>query len=62
MNQLKMKNPQMFQMINQARNNNDNPIELFKQITGNYTPEQLDSFYKRAGQMGIPQDVLNKFK
>ena len=49
-------------MVSQAQKNQSNPIELFKQITGNYTPEQLDSFYKRAGQMGIPQDVLNQFK
>lgn len=57
-----MKNPQMFQLVNQAQKNQSNPIDIFKQITGNYSPEQLDAFYKRAEQMGISPDILNQFK
>lgn len=52
----------MFRMLEQARKNNDNPIEIFKQITGNYSPEQMNAFYQRAEQMGISPDILKQFK
>lgn len=59
---MKAKNPQLFQTIEQARKNNDDPVELFKQITNGRTPEQMDAFYKRAEQMGFPSEVINKLK
>ena len=62
MNQLKAKNPQMFQMVEQARQNKSNPIEIFRQITSDKTPEQMDSFYKRIEQMGFAPDVINQLK
>ena len=60
MNQLKTRNPQAFQIVEQARNNNGNPMDLFKQMTSNYTPEQMDSLFSKAKQMGIPDDVLQQ--
>lgn len=36
LNQMKAKNPQMFQRIETMMNNKENPQELLKQITGNY--------------------------
>ena len=57
-----MKNPQMFQMVEQAKQNQSNPVELFKQITNKNTPEQMDAFYKKVEQMGFSQDVINKLK
>ena len=62
MQQLKMRNPQMFQMVEQARQNQSNPIDLFKQITNKNTPEQMDQFYKRVEQMGFSPDVINQLK
>ena len=62
MSQLKAKNPQMFQMIEQAQKNQSNPIDLFKQITEKNTPEQMEQFYKKIEQLGIPTDVINKLK
>ena len=62
MNQLKMKNPQMFQMVEQARQNKSNPMEIFKQITSKNTPEQMESFYKRVEQMGFSPDLINQLK
>ena len=52
----------MFQMVEQARQSQNNPMELLKQITGNYTPEQLDNFYNQAEKMGFSQDLLNQVK
>ena len=62
MNQLKMRNPQMFQMISQAQKNQSNPEELFKQITKDYKPEQMNMIFERARQFGIGDDVINKLK
>lgn len=59
---MKMKNPQVFQVIEQARKNNGNPMEMFKQITSGYKPEQLNSLFDRAKQMGIPEEYINQVK
>lgn len=52
----------MFQMVEQARQNQNNPIDLFKQITEKRSPQQMDSFYKRIEQMGFSPDVINELK
>jgi len=57
-----MRNPQMFQMIQQAQKNKSNPQELFKEITKDYKPEQLDNLFNKARQFGIGDDVINKLK
>ena len=60
MNQLKMKNPQMFQKINQIKNSNGNPLALFNEVTNGYSKEQLDSLFKRAKQMGVPEEYIKQ--
>ena len=62
LNQLKAKNPQMFQMVEQARKNKNNPIEFFKQVTNDRTPEQMEEFYKRTEQMGFSPDLINQLR
>ena len=62
MNQMKMKNPQMFQMIEQARKNNNNPMEMLKQITNGYNQDQLNGVFDRAKQMGLPEQFINQIK
>jgi len=52
----------MFQMIQQAQKNKSNPQELFKEITKDYKPEQLDNLFNKARQFGIGDDVINKLK
>ncbi len=59
---MKMKNPQVFQMVEQARKSNGNPIELFKQVTNGYKPEQIESIFSRAKQMGVPEEYINQLK
>jgi len=52
----------MFQMVEQARQSQNNPVELFKQITSKYTPEQMNAFYNQAEQMGFSKDLINQVK
>lgn len=52
----------MFQMVEQARKNNGNPMDLFKQITNGYTPEQMNNFYQRVEQMGFSPELINQIK
>ena len=52
----------MFQMVEQARQNQNNPIDLFKQVTSKRSPEQMDAFYKQIEQMGFSPDIINQFK
>lgn len=52
----------MFNMIDQARKNNNNPEELFKEVTKNYKPEQMEQIFNKAKQFGIGDEVINKLK
>ena len=52
----------MFQMLEQAQKNKSNPEELFKEITKDYKPEQMNMIFERAKQFGIGDDVINKLK
>ena len=61
-NQLKAKNPQMFNFVEQAIQNKNNPMEIMKNITKNYTPEQIDVLIEKASKMGIPEEVLEQVK
>ena len=56
-----MKNPQMFHQYEEIRKNNGNPQELLKQVTGNYTPEQMQQFQKFANGFGITNEQLSQF-
>ena len=62
MGQLKARNPQAYQTVEKAMQNQSNPIDLFKQITSNRSPEQMSTFYKQIEQMGFPNDVINQLK
>lgn len=50
----------MFQFLEQAQKNKSNPIDMLKQITKNYSPEQVNGLFERAKQFGISDDVLKK--
>ena len=60
MNQLKIKNPQMFNMISQAQKNKQNPMELFNQVTSGYSQEQMNNLMAQARNMGFPENILNQ--
>jgi len=59
---MKAKNPQLFQMVEQARKNNGNPMDMFKEVTKNYKPEQLNSLFDRAKQIGVPEEYITQVK
>ena len=52
----------MFQMIEQARKSNGSPLEMFKQITNGYSPEQINSLFSKAEQIGVPKEYIDQVK
>ena len=52
----------MFQLVDQARKNNSNPMDMFKQLTSNYNPQQLNSLFERAKQMGVPEEYIKELQ
>ena len=57
-----MKNPQMFQRVEQLRQNQSNPIEVFKQVTNGYSNEQMNNFFNQAKNMGFDDGLINQLK
>ena len=55
-----MRSPQAFQMINQAINNNSNPMDIFKQVTSNYDDKTKDLFMKQAERAGFSKEYLDE--
>ena len=47
-------------MLNQAMQNQNNPMELFKQVTNGYSNEQINNLLNQAKNMGFPQEVLEQ--
>ena len=62
LNQLRMRQPQQYQVIQQMIQNNGNPMDLLKQVVGGYSPEQLQNFYTTAQKIGFPNDVLSQIQ
>ena len=60
MPQLQNKNPQMFQTINQAMQNNANPQMILKQMMSNFNPQQMEQVMNQAKQYGVPDNILNQ--
>jgi len=59
---LKARNPQGFQVVNQAMQGKNNPMDLLNQITNSYSPEQMSGLLGRAKQMGVPDSVLEQIQ
>lgn len=52
----------MFQFLEQARKNKNNPMDLLKQVTKNYNPEQINGLFEKAKQFGINDDVIKQIQ
>lgn len=50
----------MYQQINQLRQSNGNPMELFKQVMNNYDDKKRNAFFQQAKQMGFNEELLNQ--
>ena len=60
MNQLKTRNPQMANQIQELINSNGNPVSMYQQVTKGKTPEEMEKFYSFARQWGIPDSVISQ--
>jgi hypothetical protein len=49
-------------MLEQAQKNQTNPEELFRNITKDYKPEQMERIFNQARQFGVSEETINKFK
>lgn len=58
LNQMKAKNPQVFNTVQTMMENKEDPQKLLKQITGNYTPEQKTQFKNYIKGFGITDEQL----
>ena len=50
----------MFQQFQNLQKNQSNPQEYLKQLTSNYTSEQLNQFKQYANGFGITNEQLEK--
>jgi hypothetical protein len=57
---LRANNPQAFNQFTEWVNKNNNPAELFSQITSNYTPQQMQNIKGIAKSFGIPDNIINQ--
>lgn len=55
-----MKNPQVFNQVEQLRKNNSNPMEMLKQVTGNYDNKQMEGLWQKAKQFGVPDETIQQ--
>lgn len=62
MQRLQNKNPQGFQLINQAMNNGGNPNAVLKQMMSNATPEQKKILITQAKNYGCPDNILRQIQ
>lgn len=60
MNQIKMKNPKMFNQVENMMKNN-NPQDVLNKIMSGYTPEQKQQFIKYANGFGISNEQLKQY-
>lgn len=52
----------MFQVIEQAQKNQNDPMKMFKEVTKNYSPEQMENLFKNAKQFGISNEIIENAK
>lgn len=62
MQEVQSKNPQAFQMINQAMSSGANPQNLMKQAIDNATPQQMQGIMEQAKQLGVPDQILQQIQ
>ena len=62
MNQLQSRNPQGYNMINQAMNSGGNPQAILQQMMGNASPQQVQNVLAQAKQYGVPDTILSQIQ
>lgn len=62
MNQLKFRNSNGFNFVNNIMQNGGNPEAIAKQIMGNMNPEQRQYILNQAKGYGCPDNFINQIK
>ena len=62
MNKLQRQNPQGFNLVNQAMQNNGDPQAMLQQMMSNATPQQKESLIKQAKGYGVPDNILSQIQ
>ena len=60
--QLKIKNPQGHQVIQNLMQSNGNPQALLQQLMSNATPEQKKGLLSQCKNYGVPNDILSQIQ
>lgn len=60
-NQLKAKNPQLFQQFQSLVKSKNDPNKILSDMTSKYTPEQMQQFKQFVNGFGITDEQLSKF-
>lgn len=53
-----MQNPQMYQQINNLKNNGANPQALIQQMMSQTNPQQIQGILSQAKMLGVPDNIL----
>ena len=56
--QLQQKNPRAYNLIEQAKNNGTNPMNMLQQVMKGSTPEQKEALIKQ----GVPKNILSQIQ
>ena len=62
MNQLQAKNPQKYQMINNAIQNGSNPKAFLQQMSSSMNPQQKQMLLNQAKSLGVPDNILGQIQ
>ena len=62
MQQLKMKNPQVANQMQEMINSKQDPMELFKKLTNNFDENKKEQFFNQARMFGFNEELLNQVK
>lgn len=62
MSQMKVKNPQGYQLVNNLMQNNGNPETMIQQMFKNSTTEQRQKILNQAKNYGVPTEILAKLQ
>ena len=53
-----MQNPQMYQQLNNLKNNGANPQALIQQMMSQSNPQQIQGILSQAKMLGVPDNIL----
>lgn len=60
--QYKSKYPQVFSNFESLKSGNADPMSILEQITGKFSPGQMQGFMQAAKSFGVPDEVLSQLQ